>query len=355
MSKRIDKLKSERKKRIREASEDLLDDRLNEAQKKLDWVETSDKLIKDYGQKPILLQWPVIVSFLSILLIILSMTIHIPRTRIHLDVVTNAVSFTLDEDWKAETKFRSGQFYVDNLNTVNAGGIGYAIRDFEEPFSMKLKGNIMFSRFQFRRKAEVKLEMVNSRLSMSVKEDSIVSSIEAYNGTVLKVKLPGEDPVTIHGQYPETVAFSTNKSISSPITMKLMDTSAWQLKNISVMKVQFLDEKDLAERIFKSTIISGNLKILETGKEFRLEEEDHVFLKVVKSSRFKVQHENGKLRVRFEGLVSRLSQGPRDYVHNIKPTVIEYLYYQELWALVWSAILVLSGILWGIKTSLLDD
>lgn len=348
------KLKAERRKRIKDASKDLLKGKVKDAREKLDWIEATNKLINSSIGYPKNVFWPVIIGIVSMILIGLLLTIRIPTTILHFDIYANDVAITLENDWELETGFNTEIFYINNLSHIHAGGLEINSENIEKPFELSLTGNIQFSELKLNGNTNLKFEYRDKITSIYIKNDSLVSTVYADTAEMIVLSEESEFTESINKEAPEYIEIFTTPSIGEPVNIQFRDTTNWLIRDMTVTKVEFLEEEYLGSRIYESSIISGALKLIETNKTLNMEQGDFLNIKISDNSRFYIKHENDKLKIHFEGNVKKILFGPKDAVRNIKPNIIEYLYNQELWAFIWSAILVLSGLLWSTKKTIFE-
>jgi hypothetical protein len=114
-------------------------------------------------------------------------------------------------------------------------------------------------------------------------------------------------------------------------------------------EIGFLEESRPGSGHFGSVILSGNVKLPDTGKTENLGKWDHLILKGVQSRRIEFSNAENGIHVFFEGTVSKVLVGPQGFEKNLTPTYLEYIYHQQRLGFFWSVIVFLWGMLWSIR------
>lgn len=343
----INKLQKEIKRRIKQASDALLNDDKKTAQENLDWVNISDKLIDEYKKKPNKVKLSIIIGLATVLLIGLGLAIKIPKTNISLDAAITSVTLTLNSAWTIENRFSFSELNIDNLKEVDAT---FKKIEHSAPFDMDLKGNrITMDNIALSPKSIITIQIEDSNQNFILKQDSLDAQIQISKA---HVSINDEFDTDVNYEIPEILNIKSFPSIATPITISFSDTNNWSFMNIPVSEINFQEETPPGSGKFNSTILSGKIKILEIGKEYPLEEGDWLSLKHLECKRIKISKIKNLIKIHIEGRVDKVSTRTGLFEQNLKPSIAEYLYYAKTFAFFWSCIIFMWSLLWSLKNSI---
>jgi len=300
----------------------------------------------------------------SIMLMLFSIlwTILMPSVQVSVELMTSNISVILDKDWIAHHNFVTDKIFINNLQEIKALGLNFSktATDEKEMMSAELKGkNIVITGLELATDSELEMTAQGDTLKMFVKKSPIKGqflitqgkiSIDAGNKTIEK---------SADFEIPETVSFSTFKTVGNPVLIELYGEEHWQLRNLQIREINFFQEIRPATGLFESTIISGKIKLPQTGYADELREGDSLIIKSVRQNRrLEISKGEKGLKIFFEGSVSKISAGPKGIERNLMPNWLEYLYYylysQKRLILFWGIMTYLFIFLWWFKANRLN-
>lgn len=344
------KLRQEINKRLKTATDSLLHDDKTRAKENIEWIELATTLAGKAESKSDKRRMPVIIGLISIFLIGLGLILKIPKTNIAIDVVAKNVVLKLKKEWLINNRFSSPEITIDNLKEVYSPGAGIKVVR-NQPFSIDLKGeDIAMNGFRLSPDAEFAIQLQDSIQYFKIKNDSLVTDIQVSKAHI-NIN-DGQVDTDLNFEIPQLFNIRSFKSVAVPVSIMLSDTSGWSFRDISISGIDFLEESSQGSGKFVSSIISANVKILETDKETRLEEGDWLLLKKLQNRRIQITKSNSVLKIHIEGEVAKIRAGSELFEKNLKPTIIEYLYYTKSFAFFWSCIVFIWSLLWSFKNTL---
>lgn len=337
----------ERKKRIRNAYSHLMNDKVEEAEEDLKWISVSSDILDKLTSKASRWRWSLLIGIFCILVISIGLTFHIPSAGVYIELTTKTVSLNLIKNWQKQ-EIVTDSFFINNLRHLSAPGVGISVET-EEPFDLEVKGkNIHLDKISFSAGSNVTFTVQQEKLEITSDHDSLNGNLNLLAAHII---VPGLDTI-IKAAIPETFSFRTSQPSGVPIRLQLSDTSDHKFTGFQVGSISFLEEALPGSGIFESMVEGGKITVLQTGKKIDLQQGDILSLKMKKSRRVNITRENGLLKVQIEGNAYLFEAGPESYAQDLKPTLLEYVYYQQTLAFIWSSALFLWGLLWSIKNSL---
>lgn len=349
----IVKLQEEINERIHTALEALLKNDITKAKENIEWASTATDIIAKTKKKPNKIKWAIMVGLISLFIIGLGLVIKIPSANISVDIVTNSVHFKLQNEWVLNNRFSFSGLNITNLKLVRSAGANIDISA-EQPFSINFKGDhLVADKLTFSPGADITIQLHDSSQHFIVKNDTLVTGIQVQRAHISTGN--GLLDTSVNFEVPEIFNIESFPSAAVPIDIMITDTSAWSFKDMRISEISFLEESSPGTGLFISSIISGNIKVLEIDKDTPLEEGDWLTLSDIKTRRMKISRAASNLLIHIEGEVSRARAGTELFEKTLNPSALEYLYYAKSFAFFWSAIVCISSLVWSVKNSILSD
>ncbi|UCH95182.1 MAG: hypothetical protein JSV88_33740 [Candidatus Aminicenantes bacterium] len=345
----IKSLHTERSRRLQVAIKKLLDDDdIKGAEKQLEWLETSAKLVP-IVQQTNKRKWIVVIGMICLVIVGLAWTVRIFSTHVSLKVTTGNVVLSLRENWSSNHQFAADEIFIDNI-IVDSGKVSN---------SLELKGldgeKIIVNQLQIRKGAEIELSVKGHELTIFVKGARLSGSVNAHKARMeIETDEGADKPVIINTEIPETIAFRTARVGPVPVQLRITSNEKWKLRGMQTQAIGFVEEFPPGSGNMESVIGSGELTLLETDRKVILSALDHLTLGKAKSRRLELSKADNGLRVQaiFEGSVSKVLVGTEDFRDNLTPTYLQYLYHQQGLKLFWGALVFLMGIMWRIRSTI---
>ena len=362
MDKKILKLfEREKKKRMNELIQELLEDKgLENAKKNMEWIKFSDDLINSSSNSRKLF-WSLIIGAVCIFIIGIAWTQHVQKTQVSFEVISPNVSLRLSQDWKLNKTFVTKMVYINSLDTVLAPELEFKFqRDFvngDEPATLDLSGNnIKLKKLTIKDSVELHLTLNKNKLTFEVKGESLEGRLEVRQAKIVLTE-ENDDEVyettkKLDKEDFEAIEFISSKTEGSPVKLELTTDSPWKISDFRTSKLKFIEEYPPGSGKFESTIKSGEVQFPETNATEELREGDKFLLQGIETRRLELSKCEEGIKVYFEGSVSAISAGPANYEKNLAPTYLEYIYHQQKLAFFWSGVVFLWGLLWSVKMTI---
>ena len=201
------------------------------------------------------------------------------------------------------------------------------------------------------RLVELRVEQA-SRLDLAHTGQTLVLRLhEAELTGVIRFEPPrggaggGEEPQT------ETVRFERLPGSPIPVSLVFTAPRMQPIATLSVSFVDFLTEtgERSSESPFDSSILRGQVTLLDIPRTHQLARGD--VLTLGESSRLqKVELTLAPtLTARLRGVTDRLESGPEGRQRDLTPSMLEYLAQSRRPALLWGALVFVSGVLWNLR------
>jgi hypothetical protein len=152
---------------------------------------------------------------------------------------------------------------------------------------------------------------------------------------------------------PETLTFAaTANAIPAWLQISLRDELVFN--HVPVRGLSFTREVSPApaETDFVSTIIEGNLRLLDISKQVILRQGESLKLAGIEGRLHQI-HIGEQIRISFEGSAESIRKGLA-LEQDLTPSILEYLYSSKSLTLLWGSVGLLWGILWGVRRILVS-
>lgn len=344
----VKRLHAERARRLQGAVKKLLDDDdVQGAEKQLEWLETSAKLLPGAQQQTNTRKWAAIIGVICAVIAGLAWTVRVLSTHVSLKVTTGNVVLSLRENWSSNHQFAADEIFIDNVK-VDSG---------KATTSLELKGlageKIIVNQLQIQKGAQIELSVQGHELTIFVKEAQLSGSVNAHKARMkIETDEGAGEPVIIDTEIPETIAFTTARVGSVPVQLRMSLQENWRLRGMQTQRIGFVEEFPPGSANMESVIGSGELTLLETDRKVTLSALDHLTLGKAKSRRLELLNADNSVQAIFEGSVSKTLVGAGDFRDNLMPTYLQYLYHQQGLKLFWGALVFLVGIVWRIRSTM---
>lgn len=347
----IERLYSERTRRINEASEKLLEkDDQEGAEKDLAWADMASQVLASAHRSARLL-WYVIITCACLLIVGLVWTMHISSTLISLEIASENVTMTLKGKWLSNYDFVSDKFFINNIRKIRAPGLDIPKNPGQESVAIDLQGKeITLNNLSLTENAEIEMTVKGNDLKFFVKGASLKGEFLVQNADLTLEMGMEMEQEKIEKEIPEPISFETFRTAAEPVRFELASKEKWHLRGLQVSQIGFMEENPPGSGKFESAVRSGRFRLPETGFKDELREADRLILKKIKQSRrLEISKTEKGVKIFFEGSVAEILAGPKGFEKDLTPTWLEYLYHQKLVTIFWSAIVFLFGMLWRIR------
>jgi len=289
-------------------------------------------------------------------------TRHIETTQLSFEVISPNVMIKLSENWELSKSFKLTDLFINNLDIVLAPDIdikfsriidGNVNMD-QESATLEMNGSsIWLKELNVPKDTLLDLELNKDRLSLYSKGKPLAGKINAENAKlVLLTEEEDEEDEEISKtiQDFETISFTSSETDADPVKLKFKFSDLpWEIQNFRAQSIKFVKEFPPGSGKFESTIQSAKVKLIETGAELKLRENDFLKIEIITTRRLECSQSKDGIKVFFEGSVRAISAGSRGYEKNIAPTYLEYAYHYEKFGYFWGAVGFLWCLFWSLK------
>ena len=283
--------------------------------------------------------------------------LHIPTTKVHATIVSDAISFRLADDWRWSGNWRlsDGLFRIDEVGelalppelSAQPELRGRAWLDVE-------RGQLALSELELGVHGTLGLlRNPTGAIHLLAANAALRGQAQIFGTPVLSAGEMPSQPAglrTPNWEIPGIIGFydSGQRSIPARIELSAKDSIVW--RNIPIERLSFAQEAGTGEGpTFISGIRSGPLTVSETDEKFTLREKDHLSLDLASGIIQELELGSDALRISFEARARRVSSGVTGFEANLAPTWLSYIYHRERLGFFWGFVGVLWGVLWSAR------
>ncbi len=354
----LERLAAERTQRLNQAAKNLLETNdVESAAKQLAWVDTAGKVMSATATKTHGVRGPMIwAALISLVLLGLAWTLHIPTTHVTTDVNAEMVNLKLDSPWRPHQTLYAARLFVNQIAELDAPGLpDISMISPENPASLDLSGQIAVTAIEIPADATLEFARDGDTLQIFIKQAQLRLTVQAGKADVIAQPAHG-DPVQrrISSEIPESINITTMPTGAAAVQLRISGLKNWRLRGMDIKALRFLEEYPPASGQFDSVLRSGNVLIEETG--YKLPLLDGQFLTIIPNKSRRVElapaEAQEELHLIFEGAASRILLGAQDFRTNLKPTWFEYVLQQKPITAFWGAMIFLIGLVLKIRSFL---
>jgi len=360
MSRRLRRqLRLEHKRRLNEATEHLLHgDSLDGAKQNLEWLATLARLQQSIGESA-RARWTLGIAIVSVLLIACAWSIRIPRAHFIIDVEAAGIQLRISNDWESTQSLTAERVVLNGMSGIRVPGIAPTTLSQigGVPTASEIKnGKMTVAYLSFGAGASVELSANEHEVELFIRDGAVFGElyVESVDVALERGLHRIEIPVSVDsGDPPETITFDRSARRLPPASIRLFTRDPWQVTDLQVDQLGFLEEVRGGSGVFRSTIVGGQVETLESGLKVALNEGDCLELRGILTKRLDLSRStNGGIRVTLEGSATTVLTGPRGFERNLKPSLLTYLYHQQPLAILWSSVAFLFGLIWRTRGAL---
>ena len=354
----LKRLELKKDKKVKEAAKKLLEsDTVDyELDSKIGWIEASVKVLENTKSRPLSgLITAAVIVFLCLLAGGMLWVIRIPQVNVAVSIACETLNVQLMEKWVLEESIEIDYIRVENIQSIDAPGLGINIDSLNAPEYHKIEAkgnNVVLEKLTLGENGSVEIEMMPKQLVISLKETEMHGAFA----------ITDTNTVTINGRknekgknlnYPESIEFNVLGKGKIPtniiLGLKIPVEIPLEFNQMKVKKIDFLKEtmSNTGNHLFESSISGGEVKLFDVPMTEKIFKKDLVSFDVSHLEHLNISFKD-QLYIYFDGKVSHLKIGPKGYERRLAPTYLEYLYHKKRLSFFWSAVLFFWGILWGV-------
>jgi len=350
MIKNLKKLIIEKKRRKEEVSHLLLENKLSEASKNVQWIELADKIIKEKRNRQ-KFTWALILAIVVLLIIGLLFTQSISDTDIQAEIYCTGLTVSLNNSWKFSKPLRADNITITKIVELNTTD---KLNTFKNAVDLEVNGDrIKLKQLHISKEAKLEIQNGKDELRIFIR-NGVVSGVMFIRDGRLKIGRQSVDIKANETGPPAIYKFRSDSIplLSSPLVLTLKKNTAWKFENASFDTLEFVEEFPPNSGEFISTINSGKIYFKETEKSINLVNYENLLLVNQQSKSFAMLKDHALIKFLFTGRVSDLNLRKENTLTNLKPTYFEYFYNNRPLTLFWGIVVFMGSLLWSIRNTL---
>ena len=290
------------------------------------------------------------IGFICLILAGLVWSVRIPVTEIDLKIEAEGVTLLrLSEDWATNIQVTPQAFYLNNINELTAPGLGINA----SVAVLELSGQaVTLQQLGLSAGASVEMESRKDELVFYVHKGVLSGKLNAAEArlSLTQEGNPAKLEIQIPAGIPETLAFKSIRSTAEPVKLVLDTPGTWDFSGFQTEAFRVCREDPPGTGRCVSTLHSGMVKLLATGRSVQLMGGDQLIVRGVRGTRIKMASNEHGIQLIFQGAVNAIKAGPAGFEQDLAPSWLEYLYHQKQLIFFWSVIVFLWGMLWSLRS-----
>jgi hypothetical protein len=305
--------------------------------------------------------WAGLIGLLCLVVASAALTVRVPRTRLQLDLHTTTATLRLASDltWDGNWSSAAGGLRVQHFTQLDlppeygqqtTSGREQSLDIAAPAGSVRLRhlsigggGVLTVSRSS---DGGVDIAVLGAPFTGDIDvTGAVLASTDSGAGASLPAETFPED------QPPARFGFQYDGR--GPVSALLHDRprDSLVLEEMQVSGLSFFDERSSStgESAFASQIERGTLTLTDADEQLTLSRGAALRLGDAHGIVSEMQVGKEGLHITFEGTVATAALGRGDFDHNIKPSLLEWLYHQQKVGFLWGAVTFLWGVIWSAR------
>jgi hypothetical protein len=297
-----------------------------------------------------------VVGSACVLAVGLAWTLRLPTTNIVLKVDAETVNFRLTEAlaWTGELTLAGGNLRLSEMASISLPESETRRAAIEHRAWADIgDGSAILAALDVAAGGRVAVERdAGGMLALYVAGGALGGHFDLWGRPTISAGT-GDAPATLTAtpdlRIPEAVAFAAGGG-DVPARIQLTTAAPLRFDDLRVDRLSFGREIAAAPGAsdFESTILGGRLVLADVDEEIELRPGDRLALETV-DGRLVELGAGQSVSVAFEGKVTGVSLGPRDFARDLRPSVLVWLYHEQRLPFLWSAVAFLWGMIWSAK------
>ena len=299
----------------------------------------------------------IIIISLTLFFIGLTLSFRTRYVNIELEVLTKEFKFKTKEALSFENQIPLSRIYLSHLDSIETEDtiIGRKTDPFFNGSFSQTGNNLNLNKFSISKNSSVTLIKDKNLHNIFLKDGKMSGNALGSSGYIQidnnkwEFNIPPNNPkYSSYFEWNEKERFIPGRA---DFLIREDKREEFQISSNSVDSLYFLEEKISFEDnlpIVNSSIIGGFINIFESRGKKELIQGDNLIINIIDCENFTISSEEDFFRVSFKGLISKVKSGPRDFEQNLKPTLLEFLYYNKFLGIVWGGIIFVWGGLYAL-------
>lgn len=348
-----------------EAESLLNQNRLGEARSVIEYIEARQKIAQHNSAKK-RLQVSIMIVLSSIILVSIGMSMRIQTTEINMMLKTNGMRINyMDgmDDYTLSGNITGQNPSIDNVVYFNSASLS-TYKNFPQLTDKPLAGDISLQAgnaeitdlaFNVEGMAPgLVLDNRNNNFIMYVLNASITGKLIPQNLKAINVKADnGQDSSKRFAANEASPAyyFQTGGAAQQPVPESITVSHQYDVDIVlnNIQSITFSREDLANQGVLEPTILEGSILLADIGKELTINKDEFITLECNDCNQISVKYTDNYLTMHIKGKVKKITAGYRDNINDLMPTILEYLYKNQKLAMIWGAIIFLSGFIWNMR------
>lgn len=300
----------------------------------------------------------------SVVLVGLLWTVPVPKSRIVLTIRSDTVKLGLTDPWSSPGRFHlpldGGSVSIEALTAVDAPGLFPRLGSADRGAWLRVGGGtVALQGLHLDGQGSLEVEGLEAnRVRLSTRRARVKGVLTVGGGARVKAgAADGRADVDrqLDDEIPEAIDFQSSGVGAVATQITLGPRAPWVLQNLHVQDLGFSREWSPApgEVVFRSGIKEGTLTLHDVAESVALRDGDQLSLSGVDGRVAELRVEPGRaLAVTFEGTARRVWTGSEGFSRDLAPSWLNYLYHQKPLEFFWSAVVLVWGMLWGVRKTI---
>lgn len=295
--------------------------------------------------------WAIGIALLCVLIGGLLWSRHTANSKFLLNLRSDAIRIRTAKKWSQQENFAETRLVPNGgIQIMNSDDIKIAGRSCGP--SLTLSGStIQLTKLSLEAHSEIELVGGQNYLSIFIKQSSAhgeftyvgdARSSEEKSPCISKQE--GARAISV----PETISFKYGGQSVTPLALNVRPPTLWPFRNLEVDSIDFSQELPPGSGEFETTINKGSITLYDSQAVHEFREGDRLKLEGVSGRCLKIWAEDG-INAICELASRDILLGPKGSEKNLAPTYLEYLYHKKPLGFLWSSVVFLWGILWGVR------
>ncbi|MCI5140647.1 MAG: hypothetical protein D3909_02750, partial [Candidatus Electrothrix sp. ATG1] len=209
-------------------------------------------------------------------------------------------------------------------------------------------GGLSFNQLTVSKGARMEIECGDDGISLYIYEGGVQGLLELRDGAL---RFLGKDGVlmrTLQSSVPESLRFSAENNNGQRLHLRLQTAQAWQIHDLQITDMRFLQEVPPDSNNFVSSIRQGTVELPDIKRKETLMERDRLQLTRAASTRLRLELPASgaeSFKLLFLGRATSLAAGPDDFEKDLTPSLLTWIYHQKQLYFCWGALVFAYSLL----------
>ena len=303
-----------------------------------------------------------LIAICCLLAASIAWTIHVPNTRIHLQVNSTSLTVALAApiNWSDRWHLGNSGIRLNGFSSFELPPELHTADPLPPGASLMITGGtITITGIDVDQNASLFiLENQSGDVDIETTKQAFNGQLDISGQPTITARSGGNSPITLPSAMfdpPGTVSFHREGGGSIiPAQLETRVSEKLRLPRLQVRNLSLFTETtgEKQEPAFVSTITAGRLILADTGATVDLKSGDPLYLEDANGLASVIEIGPTGIDTLFDGKVKRVKRvgiGTGDFEQNLTPTILEYVYHRQKLSFFWGAVTFLWGFGWSVR------